>query len=115
MFSSTLVIGVAFIPLFTLTGVAGVIFSPMAHTYAFAIGGAIILALTLTPAMAARFLRVDTGPREPTRLPVPLPLSPHLGEISEPEPEHESALMRLLERLYRPLFRFNLRRKGTEG
>ena len=41
MFSSTLIIAVAFIPLFTLTGVAGVIMSPMAHTYAFAIGGAI--------------------------------------------------------------------------
>ena len=34
-------------------GVAGVIFSPMAHTYAFAIGGAIILALTLTPVLAS--------------------------------------------------------------
>ena len=40
MLFSTLIIGVAFIPLFTMTGVAGVIFSPMAHTYAFAIGGA---------------------------------------------------------------------------
>ena len=36
---STLIIGVAFLPLFTMTGVSGVIFSPMAHTYAFAIGG----------------------------------------------------------------------------
>ena len=35
---ATLIIGVAFLPLFTMTGVAGVIFSPMAHTYAFAIG-----------------------------------------------------------------------------
>src|SRR5208282_771460 len=46
---STLIIGVAFLPLFTMTGVAGVIFAPMARTYAFAIGGAICLALTLTP------------------------------------------------------------------
>ena len=46
---STLIIGVAFLPLFTMTGVSGVIFAPMAHTYAFAIGGAILLALTLTP------------------------------------------------------------------
>ncbi len=49
---STIIIGVAFLPLFTLTGVEGVIFSPMAHTYAFAIGGAIVLALTLTPNLA---------------------------------------------------------------
>jgi cobalt-zinc-cadmium resistance protein CzcA len=38
---STLIIGVAFLPLFTMTGVSGVIFAPMARTYAFAIGGAI--------------------------------------------------------------------------
>src|SRR5262249_10807379 len=42
---STLIIAVAFLPLFTMTGVSGVIFSPMAHTYAFAIGGAILMAL----------------------------------------------------------------------
>ena len=39
---STLIIGVAFLPLFTMTGVSGVIFAPMARTYAFAIGGAIL-------------------------------------------------------------------------
>ena len=56
MLFSTLIIGTAFIPLFTLTGVAGVIFSPMAHTYAFAIGGAMLLAVTLTPVLASRGL-----------------------------------------------------------
>ena len=45
---STVILGVAFLPLFTMSGVSGVIFSPMAHTYAFAIGGAIVMALTLT-------------------------------------------------------------------
>jgi heavy metal efflux system protein len=49
---STVIIGVAFLPLFTLQGVEGVIFSPMAHTYAFAIGGAIVLAMMLTPNLA---------------------------------------------------------------
>ncbi len=53
---STLIIGVAFLPLFTMTGVSGVIFSPMARTYAFAIGGAILLALTLTPVLASKFV-----------------------------------------------------------
>ncbi len=93
MFSSTLVIAVAFIPLFTLTGVAGVIFSPMAHTYAFAIGGAIILALTLTPVLAERGLSVGAGAQH------------------EHEHEHDNLLMRALKRLYMPLFAFSLRRK----
>jgi cobalt-zinc-cadmium resistance protein CzcA len=62
---STLIIGVAFLPLFTMTGVAGVIFSPMAMTYAFAIGGAILLALTLTPVLAAKFVPAQTQEKEP--------------------------------------------------
>src|SRR5208282_113903 len=62
---STLIIGVAFLPLFTMTGVAGVIFSPMATTYAFAIGGAICLALTLTPVLAAQAIPAQTEEKEP--------------------------------------------------
>jgi len=54
---STVIIAVAFLPLFTMAGVEGVIFSPMAHTYAFAIGGAILLSLTLTPVLAAAILK----------------------------------------------------------
>jgi heavy metal efflux system protein len=90
---STLIIGVAFVPLFTLNGVAGVIFSPMAHTYAFAIGGALCLALTLTPVLARRFLVVP----------------PPSGAGEE---EHASPLMRFLDRTYQPVFAFALRRKG---
>jgi cobalt-zinc-cadmium resistance protein CzcA len=54
---STLILAAAFLPLFTMQGVEGVIFSPMARTYAFAIGGAIFLALTLTPVLASFALR----------------------------------------------------------
>ena len=61
---STSIIGVAFLPLFTLTGVAGVIFSPMARTYAFAIGGAIDRAhsaLTLTSRHSHSWVRQKEG------------------------------------------------------
>jgi len=78
---STLIIGVAFLPLFTMTGVSGVIFAPMARTYAFAIGGAICLALTLTPVLASK-------------------LMPAASE------EKESFAMRAIGRLYNPLFAF---------
>jgi cobalt-zinc-cadmium resistance protein CzcA len=54
---SVVIIAVAFLPLFTMTGVEGVIFSPMARTYAFAIGGAILLSFTLTPVLSAIFIR----------------------------------------------------------
>ncbi len=52
----TLILAVAFIPLFTMKGVSGVLFKPMAITYALAIGGATILAVTLTPAAVPTLL-----------------------------------------------------------
>ena len=81
---STFIIGVAFLPLFTMTGVAGVIFSPMAMTYAFAIGGAIVLALTLTPVLAAKFVPAQSEEKDPF-------------------------VMRLMHRMYSPLFALALR------
>ncbi len=62
---STLIIGSSFIPLFTMTGVSGVIFSPMARTYAFAIGSAILLALTLLPVLAWKLIPASTEEKEP--------------------------------------------------
>ena len=55
MLYSTLIFIVAFLPLFTMKGVEGVIFSPMSHTYAFALTTAIILAVTLTPVLSSFF------------------------------------------------------------
>ncbi len=82
---ATLIIGVAFLPLFTMTGVSGVIFSPMAHTYGFAIGGAIFLALTLTPALTLRWIPANTE-------------------------EKDSWATRHLKRVYAPIFRFGITR-----
>jgi Cu/Ag efflux pump CusA len=62
---STLIIGCSFIPLFTMTGVSGVIFSPMARTYAFAIGTAILLALTLLPVLAWKLVPAQSEENDP--------------------------------------------------
>jgi cobalt-zinc-cadmium resistance protein CzcA len=51
LFFSTAIMVCAFIPLFTMQGPEGQIFGPMADTYAFALGGALILALTLSPVL----------------------------------------------------------------
>jgi cobalt-zinc-cadmium resistance protein CzcA len=96
MFSSTLIITVAFVPLFALTGVAGVIFAPMAHTYAFAIGGAVLCALTLTPVLARVALRR---------------LAPPSG--AEETVDHGSRFMQRVARVYAPVFSFGMRRPKT--
>ncbi|MGH9761963.1 MAG: efflux RND transporter permease subunit, partial [Blastocatellia bacterium] len=53
IFFSTVIFVIAFLPLFTMHGVEGAIFSPMSHTYAFALGTAILLAITLTPVLGS--------------------------------------------------------------
>ena len=50
---STLIFMIAFLPLFTMRGVEGAIFSPMSHTYAYALGAAILLAVTLSPVLGS--------------------------------------------------------------
>jgi cobalt-zinc-cadmium resistance protein CzcA len=49
---SVLIMVVAFVPLFTMSGAEGELFRPMAQTYAFSLAGALILAITLTPVLS---------------------------------------------------------------
>ena len=53
LFFSTMIIVCAFIPLFAMTGPEGALFGPMANTYAFAIFGALLLAVTLAPVLCS--------------------------------------------------------------
>jgi len=50
---ATLIILVAFIPLFTMQGVPGKIFAPMSVTYGFALTGALIFALVFAPVLGS--------------------------------------------------------------
>jgi heavy metal efflux system protein len=51
LFFSTAIMVCAFLPLFTMSGPEGQIFGPMADTYAFALAGALLLALLLAPVL----------------------------------------------------------------
>ncbi len=63
IFFSTVIFVIAFLPLFTMRGVEGAIFSPMSHTYAYALATAILLAVTLTPALSSLALARGLRPR----------------------------------------------------
>ncbi len=80
---AAVVIFASFVPLFTLSGVEGHIFAPMARTYAYAIAGGLIATFTVTPALSVLLLRSD-------------------------RPAQETAAMRAIRRLYRPLLDFVL-------
>ena len=51
LFSAAIIIA-GFVPLFTLSGIEGHIFGPMAKTYAYAIAGGILATFTVSPALA---------------------------------------------------------------
>lgn len=61
IFLSTAVLVVAFVPLFTMTGVPGKIFAPMSITYAFALTGALLMAFTLAPVLCSFLLGSSIG------------------------------------------------------
>src|SRR6202007_1442459 len=84
-FSATITVA-AFIPLFTMQGVEGQIFGPMARTYGYALAGALIATFTVTPTLAS------------------LLLPEHVAET-------ETLLVRALHRLYDPVLRFVLERR----
>src|SRR5246500_4872260 len=67
-----------FLPLFTLSGVEGHIFAPMAKTYAYALAGGLLATFTVTPAISA------------------ILLPEHINET-------ETRVVRFLHRLYRPV------------
>ncbi len=54
-FAATIIIA-GFVPLFTLSGVEGHIFGPMAKTYAYALSGGLLATFTISPALAALLL-----------------------------------------------------------
>jgi cobalt-zinc-cadmium resistance protein CzcA len=80
-----LIIIVVFLPLFSLEGLEGKMFKPMAFNIAFAMGGSLILSLTLIPVLAAMILK----PRE----------------------ERDTWLVARIKRGYRPLLDKALARK----
>jgi heavy metal efflux system protein len=78
IFFAAAIIIAAFLPLFTLGGVEGNIFGPMARTYAYALAGGLLATFTVTPALSA----------------IILPSHMH---------ETETWIMALLHRLYVPV------------
>ena len=82
-----IIIIVVFLPLFSLEGLEGKMFKPMAFNIAFAMAGSLILALTLIPVLAALILK--------------------------PKEERDTWLVRAVKRIYVPLLARALLRKGV--
>ncbi len=82
LFAAAIIIA-GFVPLFTLSGIEGHIFGPMAKTYGYAIAGGLIATFTVSPALSA------------------LLLPDSVAEI-------ETIVVRVLRRVYEPVVQFCL-------
>jgi cobalt-zinc-cadmium resistance protein CzcA len=82
LFAAAIIIA-GFVPLFTLSGIEGHIFGPMARTYGYAIAGGLIATFTISPALCA------------------LLLPDNVTEV-------ETVLVRGLRRVYEPVVEFAL-------
>jgi cobalt-zinc-cadmium resistance protein CzcA len=66
LFFAVMIIILVFLPVFTLTGVEGIMFRPMGYAISFALAGSLIYALISAPALSHYFLkRKNTPTREP--------------------------------------------------
>ena len=86
MFFGVIIITLFYVPILALQGIEGKMFQPMAIVVMLALGGALVLALTLMPVLCALLLGGDMR-------------------------EHDNLLVRLCKRLYAPLLGFGLRHK----
>jgi cobalt-zinc-cadmium resistance protein CzcA len=64
IFFAAAIIIAGFVPLFTLSGIEGHIFGPMAKTYAYAIAGGLIATFTLAPALSLLLFPQELEERE---------------------------------------------------
>jgi len=78
------IITIVYLPMFTLTGIEGKMFTPMAFTVVFALIGALILALTVVPVLCSFFMTAKVS-------------------------EEDNFLIRFAKRLYSPVLQFSLR------
>jgi Cu(I)/Ag(I) efflux system membrane protein CusA/SilA len=89
IFFAMIIIILAFVPVFALTGQEGKLFHPLAFTKTFAMAGSTLLAITLVPALCATFIR-----------------GPFRSEDSNP-------LMKILLAIYNPILDWALRFRKT--
>ena len=84
MFFGVLIIAIVYLPILALSGIEGKMFHPMALTVMLALGGSLVLALTLMPALCSFLLR---------------------GKIAE----RDNAVIRAVKSVYSPILRLSLR------
>lgn len=89
--SGILIIIIVFLPLFSLTGLEGRMFTPLAITIAFALAGSLLLSLTVIPVLASFLMR---------------------GPTHHDSPHEDDRVLVALKRVYLPAMRWAIAHRG---
>jgi heavy metal efflux system protein len=84
VFFGVLIIAIVYLPILALSGIEGKMFHPMALTVMLALGGSLVLALTLMPALCSFLLRRNIA-------------------------ERDNVIIRAIKSIYSPILRLSLR------
>jgi heavy metal efflux system protein len=96
VFVAIIIVITVFIPLFTLEGVEGKTFKPLAYTISFAMLGSLLFALLLVPVISS-FLMKNGKKKEKKQ--------------TKPSASRDIWLIRILSRIYTPLLKFFVKRR----
>ncbi len=112
--SGILIIVAVFLPLFSLTGLEGKMFSPLAITITFALIGSLIMSLTVIPVLASFFMKLHVQNRS-------IEQAKKQDDMEQDDEKHSEAknvdtdgrLMRVLKIIYLPAMNWALRYRKT--
>jgi cobalt-zinc-cadmium resistance protein CzcA len=102
--SGILIIVAVFLPLFSLTGLEGKMFTPLAITISFALIGSLIMSLTVIPVLASFFMKVHT--RDASN-------SLDTEHVEGSNAETDGRLMKVLKFVYLPVMNWALVHRKT--
>ncbi len=103
---SVLIIIIVFLPLFTLQGVEGKTFKPLAYTIALAMFGSLLFGVFVAPVLASFFMRISPGGKHRLKT-----ISVKEQSSDKKQEEHQIRILKLLIKIYKPVVTFFVKKR----
>lgn len=97
---AVMIIIVVFLPLFTLQGVEGKTFKPLAYTIALAMFGSLLFGVFVAPVLASFLMRKQTAKKSLVK-----------ADTEQKEDEHQIWILKLLTKIYKPIVTFFVKKR----
>lgn len=104
---AVMIIIVVFLPLFTLQGVEGKTFKPLAYTIALAMFGSLLFGVFVAPVLASFFMRITSGKKHTSNN----ILGKEQISSDKNQGEHQIWVVKLLIKIYKPVVTFFVKKR----